>query len=285
MLVGRYAKGMIPSPKDEVGLGHPRHLTAAPIVEQASIITPVVDQLQLGACTGNSFAVGLQVEMSRALKLPVGQYVELPARRWLYGLGRAKLNTYKEDSGAMISDVAAGAQSLGFPPESAMPYPLPSDSPDVQLAKCIEDPDTMVAHRAADQKLLKGVYRLLTTGQELADDIARAIALGNVVVWGTDLDMAFEELGPHDVWPGVTGEIIGGHAMLFRAFKPDTKRPGKRLYGSLSSWDYSFADGGTAWVTQDAATNPIHASEWWVISLVDNYSELVALKPPRLVYV
>lgn len=278
----KYALGRIPSPDTERGLGHPLHLASAPIVEAAAVETPVVDQLDLGACTGNSFGVGLQVEMSRALKL-VGQYVEIPSRLFLYGLARALEGTYKQDAGAMISDVAAGATRLGFPSESAWSYPSKNATPEEQLAKCTADMDPMVFHKAADQKLLKGVYRLASTGQQLADDIARAIAMGSVVVWGTDLDQAFQNLEGSQVWPGVQGEIIGGHAMLLRAFKRHPDHPSQRIYGSLSSWTEDFADRGTAWCSQDAVVNPLHASEHWVIGLVDNYSEVFAANPPRLV--
>jgi hypothetical protein len=283
----KYALGRIPSPKydDAWGLGHPHHLKVAPIVTEASVITTCVNQLELGACVGNSVAVGLQTEMTRALALPFGQFVELPSRLYLYGLARGRIGTYGEDSGAMISDAFYGATKLGFPPESAWSYPAKGSSFEEQLAKCTADMDTMVYHRAADQKLVKGAYRLASTGQELADDIARAIALGQVVAWGTDLDMAFQLLEGTQVWPGVTGEIIGGHAMLLRAFKPDPLHPGQRLYGSLSSWDIDFADHGTAWVRQSAIVNAVHASEHWVIGLIDNYSEVLAANPPKIIQV
>lgn len=271
-MTGIFAKGLIKSPPEKRGLGHPKHLSAAPIVERATIETPVVDQLGLGSCTGNSSGVGICTEISRKLKLPPGQFTELPSRLFLYYNARALEGSTGVDAGAMISDIFEAAALLGFPPESAWTYPSLNAGEFEQLAKCVAQPDAMAYHRAADQRLVKGAYRLFSTGQELADDIARAIALGSVVVWGTDLDHAFELIGPNDVWPGVQGRIIGGHAMLFTRFRPG-KIPGTREYGSLSSWSNRFGDNGVAWVTQEAATSPIHAGEHWIISLQDNFSE------------
>lgn len=272
--MAKYATGMIPSPPHHVGLGHPHHLAAAPppsILVTKRIPHPVVNQLSLGSCTGNSTAVGLCVEMSRKKGLPEGKFVELPSRLFLYLHARATEGTVPEDAGAMISDVFFMARKLGFPPESAWPYPLRSASEDEQLAQCVKTPDPLAYHEAADQRVLAGAWRLQSTGKDLSDDIARAIDSGSVVVWGTDLDQAFFDLTGSDVWPGVRGPNEGGHAMLFTDIRPNRAKT-EREFGSTSSWDYDFADNGTAWVSQAAATDPVHASEHWVISLIDDYS-------------
>lgn len=265
------AKGMIRSPLSYRGLGHPLHLSTAPLPQQALVATPVVDQLGLGSCTGNAVAVALAVEMSRARNFPPGQFVELPSRLFLYYHARSLEGTQGQDAGAMISDVFDAASKLGFPPESAWSYPSLSSTDEEQLAKCVAQPDSMAYTKAADQRLVKGVYRLSSSGKQLSDDIARAIAQGSVVVWGTDLDQAFEDLRPGQVWPGVRGQIIGGHAMLLHAFR--TNAAGHREFGSLSSWNDSFADWGTAWITEEAAISSVHASEHFLTALQDDYSE------------
>lgn len=270
----RRLHGYIPSPPSARGLGHPLHLSAAPIPSEAAVSTPVVDQLDLGACTGNSTAVGICTEVSKASGLPPGRWAELPSRLFLYFNARALESTTDQDAGAMISDIFDAAAKLGYPPESAWSYPPRGSSEEEQLAKCVTQPEAMAYHRAADQKLVRGAYRLASTGQQLSDDVARAIAAGSVVVWGTDLDQAFMNLEGMNVWPGVKGPIVGGHAMLLRAYKADPHRAGRRIYGSLSSWDTSFADGGTAWVSQDAIESH-HASEFWIVSAaVPNFSEV-----------
>jgi hypothetical protein len=265
--MSRFAKGLIKSPHDYTGLGHPHYLTAAPLPPAAAVSLPApLDQGDLGSCTGNASALAIQVEMGRAL--PKEPLPELPSRLFLYYNARQKEGTEHEDSGAMISDIFDAAAHLGFPRESAWSYPNPKDSRAL-LNKATQRPDWMVYSRAADQRIVKGVYRLATSGQELADDIARAIAAGQVVVWGTDLDQAFEDLGPGDVWPGVTGPAIGGHAMVLHEYRTVHVA---RQYRTRSSWD-EWCDGGSAWIAQAAVTSQ-HASEFFVVALVESYSEV-----------
>lgn len=270
---GRFAKGHIPSPRHLVGLGHPLHLSAVPIPPAASAdIPPPVDQGMIGSCTGNSSAIAIQVGQARALGLPHGQFHELPSRLFLYYGARALEASTTEDAGAMIADIFEAAARLGFPPESAWPYPdVNLANPAEQLAAVVAQPSFAAYEAANDQKIVRGAHRILSEGQALADDVARAIAAGSLVVWGTELDQAFEDLQPGDVWPGVTGPVIGGHAMVLHAYEPWLTT---RRYKTRSSWG-DWCDGGSAWVSQAAITSP-HASDFWVVDVIAPYSTEVA---------
>ncbi len=267
--MSRFGKGLIASPAHRRGLGAPLHLSAVPIPASASVrLPPPIDQGALGSCTGNSTAMAIQVEMARAAGNPNGPWPELPSRLFLYFNARAEEGSIGEDSGAMLADVFDAAAKLGFPQESAWSYPDPNDA-DALLAKCIAQPDWNAYRRAADQRIVAGAHRIDSIGQMLADDVARAIAAGSVVVWGTELDQPFEDLTPSQTWPGVTHSVIGGHAMFLHEY--ETLSNGTRRYKTRSSWG-NWCDNGSAWVAQAAITSP-RASDFWVVSLLPFYSE------------
>jgi hypothetical protein len=255
---GKFAKGLIPSPDHRVGLGHPSHLLGAAVPSAAEVeLGPVVDQGNLGSCTGNSSAVAIQHAMTKAAGLPSGQWTPLPSRLFLYYSARAIEGSTGDDAGAMISDIFEGAALLGVPPESAWTY---SDD----IAKATSQPDWNAFRLAADQRMVKGAWRISSSGAQRVQDVKAAIAAGYPVVWGTSLDQPFEELGATDVWPGVTGQEIGGHAMLLWRFDGD-------VFWTRSSWGAAFADAGSARIAADAVASP-NASDFWVVATAANFS-------------
>jgi hypothetical protein len=255
------AKGYIRSPSHVVGLGHPDHLTALPVPTSGEVaLGPVVDQGKLGSCTGNSTAVAIQAKMPKIN----GAWAPLPSRLWLYFGARALEDSIDQDAGAMISDIFGWAAKMGYPPETAWAYPDVNADEATQLAKCVAMPDWRAFQLAADQKVIKGAYRLASTGQARVDDVKRAIAAGYPIVWGTSLDQAFEDLLPTHVWPGVRGASIGGHAMVLHRFDGD-------IFWSRSSWTADFADNGSARVSAEAVASP-DADDFWLVEVVDGYS-------------
>lgn len=278
--MSRFAKGFIPSPAHKRGLGAPLHLIGAARPVRASVVVPTaLDQLRIGACTGNSTAVVMQEAMRVTLGMPVGKWPELPSRKFLYGGARAIEGTLDQDAGAMISDIFEAASFHGFPRESMCPYPTASMSETEQIRAITMQPDWSAFRDAIDQKMTigtVGAYRLDTAGADLVEQVCQAIAAGHLVAWGTSLDEAFEDLGPNDVWPGVTGPEIGGHAMYFHAYAPagDFGLAGSDvILDSRSSWDTTFADNGSAHVRQSAITSRL-ASEFWVVKVAPAYSNL-----------
>lgn len=268
-------KGYKPSPPDAVGLGHPHHLLGAtPLPSSAEAPTPpVIDQGQTSSCTGNSTAVAIQAAQSKALGLPAGQWSELPSRLQLYYDARAIENNTGADDGAAISDIFDAARVVGVCPESQWPFcTLDADGTPTNPQVITTQPDAEAYRAAADQKIVSGAYRITSEGVQRVQDIKAAIAAGHLVVWGTRLDQAFEELQPGDVWPGVTGADIGGHAMFLHAYAPYASGT---KFASRSSWGPDFADNGSAWVS-DAAIIDANAQEFWVVAVVDPFAKEVA---------
>lgn len=181
----------------------------------------------------------------------------------LYFDGRALEGTTDQDCGAMNSDLIDAAKVVGLAPESAWPF---------DLNKITTQPDAEAYRLAADQKILEGAYRITSDGKQRIQDIKTAIAAGHLVMWGTALDQAFEDLQPGDVWPGVTGPIIGGHAMFLHEYAPDGA--GGTKFKTRSSWGY-WCDGGSAWVSENAVMDSA-ADDFWIIAVVEPFSQEVA---------
>lgn len=218
---------------------------------------PVLNQGDTSSCTGNSSALAIQARMPR---MPDGSFAPLPSRLWLYYFARAKENDTAQDDGAQLADVFAAAAALGFPPESAWSF-------SEDLAKITAHPDYTAAFEAADQRLIKGAYRITTRGDQRVANVKAAIHLGHPVVWGTSLDEAFMDLGPTDVWPGLTGPSVGGHAMVLHRFDGD-------MFWTRSSWGEDYADGGSARITADAVASSA-ASDFWVVETAPKFSVVV----------
>lgn len=263
----RFHKGYRPTPATHPGgrgLGHPNHLLGALSLPASAAVPlgPVVDQGDASSCVGNSTAIAIQAAGGQ----PFG---DLPARRYLYAMARAKGSGQPlVDEGAIIADAFGAASEVGYPAESAMPY---TDDPIAINAM----PDLEAIREAIDQapSMVNGAYRIVTSGAARVRDVAAAIAAGHCVVWGTELDQAFEDLGPRDVWPGVRGMPIGGHAMVLWAYR--TNPVGRLEFASRSSWTASFADGGSAWCAESAISSP-DADDFWIVSVARKLDKAVA---------
>jgi hypothetical protein len=255
--------GYRPSPAGWTGLGHPQHLAAAPVPTNVYVdLPPTLDQGNSSSCTGNSSAVAICAAMARAANLPAGQFPELPSRLFLYYGARWYIDETGQDDGAEIHSIFDGAAKLGVPRESEWPY---SDA----LADVIRQPDFAAYHAAADQKIVQGVWKISSSGTARVDDVFRALGTGATVVWGTSLDNTVFDLqnDPEGVWPGVTGAIIGGHAMVLHAGEP--WRPNERRLLSRTSWG-PFAKDGSFWVSEHAVASS-NASDFLVVQLAPAY--------------
>jgi len=241
-----FAKGYRPSPPEKVGLRAAVHLRKLPLPPlSARVLMPdPVDQGAASSCTGNASAVAICAEMTSG-----GDFPELPSRLFLYFHARAAIGEQGRDDGAMIHDIFEQAAKLGVPPEHAWVY---SDAFD----KVTSQPDWEAYREGADQRIVRGAYRITSLGEELLYDVKRAIASGSVVVWGTQLDQAFEDLQPGQVWPGVIGASVGGHCMLLYRYDGD-------IFWSRSSWGSDWCEGGSARVSAEAVKG---GSDFWIVA-------------------
>ena len=256
--------GYLRSPPHKVGKGHPIHVLSAVVSlprEAAVELAPVLNQEDQD-CTAHAGALAIQSQMRRA---PDGGWYPLPSRRALYAESRAIAGiALTEDAGSYIWSTFDAMQRLGFCSESAWPYT--GDN-------LTRFPDWEALRESIDQRVLQGAYRITSTGSERERDAATAIAAGKVVTWGTVLDQQFVDLGPGDVWPGLVGREIGGHAMVLNAYR--TASNGSREFLTRSSWGADWCDGGSAWVSSEALSSD-NADDFWIVDVsVPRYSEVV----------
>lgn len=246
-----FGKGYRPSPMHKLGLGHPEHLLAAATIPTRAevVMPPPVDQ----------GAVAIQVAMAHSANLTTGKFLSLPSRLFLYFHARAVLGEIMADDGAILTDIFESAAKLGVPPESAWSF-------SEEMSKITAQPDWAAYTFAADQKIVKGAWRITSTGSRRVDDIKRAIAGDDTVVWGTQLDLAFEDLVAGQVWPGVRGQVVGGHAMVLHKYDGD-------VFWTRSSWG-QWCEGGSARVSADAVAS-IHAADFWIVETVEPFAEVV----------
>lgn len=263
-MAGQFGKGLIASPEHKLGLGHPHHLMgAAELPREASIsLPPPVHQGRSNSCTGNSSAVAICQAMTERANLPAGQWTELPSRLFLYFHARALFGETNYDDGAMLTDVFEAARQLGVPRESAWPF---SDD----ISKIAAQPTWDAYRAAADQRIVSGAYRITTKGMGRTYDVRAALAAGNPVVLGTMLDMAFEDLVPGQVWPGVTGDPVGGHAILCCGYR--TNEAGAVEFKLQNSWGPEWCESGACWISQDAIASK-NCSDLWIVDTVAPYS-------------
>jgi hypothetical protein len=261
-----------PSPKEARG-SHGLHamprvnhlkLAAAPLpasVDNSGLLPEVLDQGGHGSCVGHGTAEAIWGELVRESRASGGTLApECPSRLWNYWLGRVLDGDPSEDNGTYVSSVFAMLAKYGFIPESAWPYSQ-ADASIVPPSKRIP----VLQKLAYKQRLVTGTARITSFGSQLITDIKTALVSGYLVTFGTQVDMAFENLGPTDVWPGCKGQSLGGHCMLITGYRTVNGRTQWRV---RNSWGPGWCDGGSCWMDQ-AATDGF--DDIWLVSSAPMY--------------
>lgn len=256
--MSRQRLGYKPSPDHAVGLGSPNHLfSAAPLPASASLrghVVEVLDQKQTSACVAHSITQAIRTSLSiHGVKAP-----SLPSRLFVYYVARAESGDEHVDGGTMISSGIDALSKMGFPEEAQWPF---TDDEAV-----VNAPPSWEAFRsAADQRWLKGAYRITSTGAQRVHDVKAAIASGMPVMFGTDVDDAIFDLKKGDVWGGCAGTIAGGHAILITGYQPGA-------FEICNSWGPTYCDDGFFLAAEAAIASP-QANDFWVAQVTPNFSD------------
>jgi C1A family cysteine protease len=191
--VGRYQRVQAP-------LAHPVQLPTQGIlpakVDLRAQCSPVLDQYELSSCT--SFAVGNGLRESLMAKRGEARVALSPL--FLYYETRKVRGNIEQDTGATITDAMKAIAIAGDAPEAAWPY---------DTMKFDQQPPAEAAKAAARYKL--------TTGVQLKglEDMKKALAKGQPVVFGMVLFNTFQNIGPDGMlpMPQVGDVFVGGHAV------------------------------------------------------------------------
>jgi hypothetical protein len=227
--------------------------------DNEALLPFALDQRRQGSCVGHAVSEALWGALNRAA-FEIGQpAVDSPSPFWCYYVGRVLDGSANQDVGTSPYSALHGVMQLGFVPNSQLPY---SDA--VLKPEKVRIPE--LERLAFDQKVVDGLARITSTGTYRVNAVKQALAAGYIVVFGTEVDDAFENLGPSDVWPGCTGYQLGGHCMVFTGYRTVN---GRTQFHVRNSWGPDWCDRGSCWFEEAALAG---CEDLWIVSAVPAYS-------------
>ncbi len=213
---------------------------------------PIVNQGQLGSCTGNAIANALSY-----LQEIEGESLVYPSRLFIYYNERVIEGDTGTDAGANIMDGITSVVSTGYCAETDWPYDV--------TAFATKPPAQAYTDAAKD--LVQKYQKVMID----ANAIQSALASGFPVIVGFDVYDSFMSSTSGDIpMPDLNTETIqGGHAVIVVGYDQGTQRFkfanswgtswGNRGYGTLPfAYLGSSTYGGDYWIVQgDQSVGPV----------------------------
>lgn len=239
------------------GAGLPGH--AYPLADTSEItilssvdptvdMPPIVNQLELGACTANATA-----RIFRGDTIRDGQDCGALSRLDIYYDERQLENDLgKGDTGAFGHDAFKAAQKWGIVPETLWPYDI----------KTFQTRPSAAANAAPSQRywLKKPVKSVPPT----LLDAKRVLSNGQKIAVGFTVYPSFEadrvaQTGEVPI-PGSDEQPIGGHEVVISGYDPDVDR--RQMLICDNSWDTSWGDEGRFYIPVAYILSRRYASDW-----------------------
>lgn len=206
--------------------------------------SPVVNQGDIGSCTGNSLAGHIEFLELKEIKanLPLDQAPEefernkfaSVSRLFIYYNERVIENTVNEDAGAQIRDGIKALASVGFCREAVWEY---------HENLVFQKPTDVAFAEASKHKISK--YMRLTTLNGLKHCLANGypFAFGFAVYESFESDQVAQDgLVP---FPGPEESMIGGHAVLAVGYDDEKEVHGEKgCFIVRNSWGPDWGDKG-----------------------------------------
>jgi C1A family cysteine protease len=221
------------------------------------VMPPVVDQGNLGSCTGNGIAGLLMFNfLNHHVQNKTRSKVDYFSRLFIYYGERVIEGSVKEDAGAEIRDGIKVVDKLGAPPEHIWPY---------TISKFANKP-TKTAFIAALKFKAVNYERINNTNPDL---LYSAIAAGKPVVYGFTVYDSFESdrvartgIVP---MPKSTERVLGGHCVWMIDYDEVNGVPG---YWSVNSWGIDWGFKGLFFMPEAYVTNNNLADDFWTITTI-----------------
>ena len=217
-------------------------------VDLRYLLAPIADQVWTESCPGHAGANAICQALRRR-----NATAERPSQLLLWDMARGLQGRRGLNVGSTLGAIEEAARVGGFAPESAVPW----------------DPSRACEHLFADEYqasiLQLGIrsHRSFLDGQAKIDDIKAAIASGCGVAIGMDVDQSFIDWSGHGIWPGMSRETKGGHAMSVCGYVPGG-------IAVVNSWGSDWADGGCAWISWDYVVSE-HCRSVWIVDAAPEY--------------
>ncbi len=194
-------------------------------VDHSPLLDAVPDQGGTSSCVGQAF--GTSVYLRAKLQ---GKPIPTPSRRAIYDFARLceAPHALLEDAGSMPGMAMLGMQQYGLVTEARWPL----DEPGINLP-----PPEDVFQHAIDATVSE--YYRIESGFGCVDAIKQALAKGYIPAFAMDVDAAYEDLTPDEIYTGPKGRILGGHMQAIVGYTPN-------YLLIAGSWGYGFARNGFA---------------------------------------
>ncbi len=229
------------------------------VLKSASIrdlVGTVRNQLSTSTCVGQAIvrAAHLWLLANGYVDAKYGSALDVYANARSYE--RSSPDVPFVDAGCLPRDAMIALQALGYVAEEDMPF---------SEADVNKEPSWDVTQRAAVSRV-DGFYRIGGDGQARCDAIAEALSNKHPVVFGMEVDQAYEDMNAGDVYPGLTGKSLGGHMQCLVGF--DTMQSGDRVFQLVNSWGGSWCDSGFADLSEKAMGDPRSVSDLYAFTMV-----------------
>jgi C1A family cysteine protease len=225
-------------------------------VDLRSHCPPIVDQGQIGSCTGNAIAGIVEYYDNTHNKAGV-----IVSRLFIYYQERVLEGTTYYDAGAYIRDGIKACNQYGAPLETIWPY---------LSNKVTTRPSTAAYTDAAKRKV--GSYQRITTQ---AAGIKASLNSGYPVVVGFTVYASFETgtwWQPSGTgfmpYPNVNTEsVLGGHAVAIVGYN-DNLNGGSFI--CRNSWGTGWGQSGYFYMPYTVINNANMSSDFWAVTQVSN---------------
>lgn len=204
----------LPDHRDQLYAAPPAVQVALPTkVDLRSQCPPVYDQEQLGSCTANAIAAGIEFDLMKQK----ASVVFVPSRLFIYYNERAMEGTVASDAGAQIRDGIKSVVKLGAPPETLWPYSDANPGP-------FQTKPPAAVYLAATKSTVTSYSSIV---RSLAQ-YKTCLASGYPFVFGITVYQSFESpaVAKSGVvpMPGASETVVGGHAVLAVGYDDASQR-------------------------------------------------------------
>ena len=214
-------------------------------VDLSHLCAPVSDQGTTESCTGHAWANAICQTLRRS-----NPVAERPSALLLYDMGRGLLGQRGVDVGLPLGILEQAARVGGFAPESAVPFD----------ERRIFDHIFLDEYYSAMQQIGMRSHRLSINPRV---GIPAAISAGCGVAIGMDVDLSFCDFVGSDVWTGMAGPRLGGHAMSVCGYSPSG-------IVAINSWGLDWGYAGFATIGWDYIVSE-HCRSVWIVDAVPEY--------------
>lgn len=224
-------------------------IACPPAVDLRALCPAVLDQGQLGSCTGNAIANAHHFEQMRQQMANAFA----PSRLFIYYNERALEGTIKSDAGAAIRDGIKTIAKQGVCAETLWPY---------NISRFTRKPAVRAYKAALAARALK--YQRVT---QATSAMRACLAAGRPFVFGFTVYESFEsaEVAQSGVvpMPQPHERALGGHAVLCVGYDDASER-----FIVMNSWGTGWGQAGFFTIPYAYLSNRQLASDFWMIELV-----------------